>query len=145
MKKIRSKKAQCLCGGIKITIKGKLRDVFNCHCSQCTKTHGNYGSYTSCKLENLSFINKKTLKWFKSSKKGKRGFCNKCGASIFYKITAKRIGNRDLHISAGMFKKPLKLKTIANIYIKSKLDYYKLDKSIPKFKREPKTYYPNLK
>ena len=62
MKKIRSKKAQCLCGGIKITIKGKLRDVFNCHCSQCTKTHGNYGSYTSCKLENLSFINKKTLK-----------------------------------------------------------------------------------
>ena len=135
----------CLCGGIQLKIKGPLRHVSNCHCRQCMKTHGNYAAYTNALEKDVKFIKKRTLKWFKSSKKGKRGFCNKCGASIFYKITAKRIGNRDLHISAGMFKKPLKLKTIANIYIKSKLDYYKLDKSIPKFKREPKTYYPNLK
>tara|TARA_Y100000590_G_scaffold422302_1_gene526854 strand:- start:51 stop:485 length:435 start_codon:yes stop_codon:yes gene_type:complete len=138
-------KASCLCGGIKFKTKGYHRNIYNCHCVQCVKTHGHHAAYTCVKEKNIKFIKKRTLKWFKSSKKGKRGFCKKCGASIFYKITAKRVGNEDLHISAGMFKKPLKLKTIANIYTKSKLDYYKLDKSIPKFKRDPKTYYPSLK
>ena len=76
--------AKCLCGGIKIKIKGKLRNVFNCHCLQCTKTHGNYASYTACKDDNLIFLNKRTLKWYKSSSKAKRGFCNKCGASFFF-------------------------------------------------------------
>ena len=37
-----------------------------------------------------------------------------------------------------MFNKPTKLKTIMNIFTKDKLDYYKLDKSIPKVKRYPK-------
>ena len=37
-------------------------------------------------LKTLKFQNKKTLKWFKSSKKAKRGFCSKCGASIFFKF-----------------------------------------------------------
>ena len=144
MKKI-SLIASCLCGGIKFKTKGYHRNIYNCHCVQCVKTHGHHAAYTCVKEKNIKFIKKRTLKWFISSKKGKRGFCNKCGASIFYKVTAKKIGNEDLHISAGMFKKPLKLKTIANIYTKSKLDYYKLDKSIQKFKRDPKTYYPNPK
>ena len=82
---MKSNLAKCLCGGIKIKINSKLRYVSNCHCSQCMKTHGNFAAYTSCKENSLSFINKKTLKWFKSSKSAKRGFCNKCGASILFK------------------------------------------------------------
>jgi len=37
-----------------------------------------------------------------------------------------------------MFNRPIKLKTIMNIFTKDKLDYYKLDHRIPKFKRYPK-------
>ena len=32
-----------------------------------------------------------------------------------------------------MLKSPTKLKTFANIYVKNKMDYYKLDTKIPKF------------
>ena len=63
----------CLCGGIKIKVEGKLRKVINCHCSQCMKTHGNFAAYTNCLEENLTFINKKSLKWYNSSKFAKRG------------------------------------------------------------------------
>ena len=51
--------ANSLCGGIKIKIKGKLRNVNNCHCSQCMKTHGNFASYTSCEEQDLDFLSKK--------------------------------------------------------------------------------------
>ena len=121
--------ANCLCGGIKIKVSGKLRDVSNCHCKQCMKTHGNYAAYSACDQKNITFINKKTLKWFFSSKVAKRGFCTKCGASFFYK----KLNSNQISISAGMFNNKTKLKTYANIFTKGKMGYYKLDKSIPKY------------
>ena len=121
----------CLCRSIKIKIKGKLRHVINCHCSQCMKTHGNYASYTACPEDNITLINKKTLKWYKSSKIAKRGFCSRCGASIFYKC----LKSKNISIAAGMLNNPTKLKTHSNIFTKDKLDYYKLDSSLPKFSK----------
>ena len=133
-KKITSKIANCLCGGVKIRIKGKLRHVINCHCSQCLKTHGNYAAYTSCPEDRIDFINKKTLKWYHSSKIAKRGFCSTCGASFFYKL----LKSNYISIAAGMFRNPTKLKTHSNIFTKGKLDYYKLQYTLPNFSRNKK-------
>jgi len=95
------------------------------------KTHGNFAAYTNLKDLNVKFLTKRTLGWFKSSKKAQRGFCKKCGASIFFKMNK----SDNISISAGVFDKSLKVKTTRNIFIKNRLKYYKLDNSIPKFKR----------
>ena len=124
----------CLCGGIQLKTKGPLRHVSNCHCRQCMKTHGNYAAYTNALEKDIKFIKKRTLKWFKSSKKARRGFCNKCGASIFFKF----LGSDDISIAAGMFQNPTKLKTTKNIFVKGKLDYYKLNNTLLKFSRYSK-------
>jgi len=133
MKKL-SLKASCLCGGIKLRTQGYHRNVQNCHCIQCMKTHGHHAAYTNVEERNVKFLKKRTLKWFKSSKRAKRGFCNKCGASLFFKI----IGAKTISIAAGMFNKPIKLKTTMNIFVKGKSDYYKLDRRLQKFTRYPK-------
>ncbi len=130
MKKFNAK-GKCLCGGIKFTTKGFHREVSNCHCVQCMKTHGNFAAYTRVNDDCLNFQNKKTLKWFKSSKKAKRGFCFRCGASIFFKVYK----SKSTSISAGMFDKSLKVKSNKNIFVKKRLKYYKLDQSIPKFNK----------
>ena len=132
--KIPSRIAKCLCGGIKIRVNGKLRNVNNCHCSQCMKTHGNYASYTACLEQNIIFIKSKSLKWYRSSNFAKRGFCKVCGASIFYK----RIKSENISISAGMFESPTKLKTYSNIFTKDKLDYYTLDPKLIRFNKYSK-------
>ena len=124
----------CLCGGIQLKIKGPLRHVSNCHCRQCMKTHGNYAAYTNALEKDIKFIKKRTLKWFKSSKKARRGFCNKCGASIFFKF----FGSDNISIAAGMFQNPTKLKTTKHIFVKGKLDYYKLNNTLLKFSRYSK-------
>ena len=133
-KKLSSRIAKCLCGGIKIKVIRKIRHVINCHCSQCMKTHGNYGAYTACPEDNITFVNKKTLKWYKSSNIAKRGFCSTCGASMFYKL----IISKNISIAAGMFSNPTKIKTNSNIFTKGKLDYYKLDPRLPKFDKYSK-------
>ena len=124
----------CLCGGVQLKTKGLLRYVSNCHCYQCMKTHGNYAAYTNTPKKDIKFIKKRTLKWFKSSKKAKRGFCNKCGGSMFFKF----LGSDNISIAAGMFKNPTKLKTTMNIFIEGKLDYYTLDNKLLKFIRYSK-------
>ena len=133
MKKL-SLKAYCLCGGIKLKTQGYHRNVQNCHCIQCMKTHGHHAAYTNVEERDVKFLKKRTLKWFKSSKRAKRGFCNKCGASLFFKI----IGAKTISIAAGVFNKPIKLKTTMNIFVKGKSDYYKLDSRMPKFNKYPK-------
>ena len=133
MKKL-SLKASCLCGGVELRTYGYHRDVENCHCIQCMKTHGHYAAYTNVQEQNVKFLKKRTLKWFRSSKRAKRGFCRKCGASLFFKI----IGSNNISIAAGMFNGPTKLKTRMNIFVEGKLDYYKIDNRLSKFKRYPK-------
>ena len=133
-KKIRILKASCLCKGVNMTISGQFRPVMNCHCVQCTKTHGNFAAYTSILEENIIFQSKKTLKWYNSSATAKRGFCNNCGASIFFK----RSGSRSVSLSAGMLSKPTKLKSVSHIYYFNKSDYYKISDKLPKFKKYPK-------
>ena len=133
MKKL-SLKASCLCGDIQFRTQGYNRNVQNCHCIQCMKTHGHYAAYTNIEEQNVKFLKKITLKWFRSSKRAKRGFCNKCGASLFFKV----IDSNLLHIAAGMFNGPTKLNTTMNIFVKGKSDYYKLDNRLMKFNRYPK-------
>ena len=69
-----NKTISCLCGGIKLKVNGTLRHVSNCHCFQCMKTHGNYSAYTNAKEKDVIFLKRRTLKWFRSSKKLKEGF-----------------------------------------------------------------------
>ena len=61
MKKI-SLRARCLCGSIKIKTQGYHRNVHNCHCIQCMKTHGNYAAYSAIQIVNVKFLKKKNFK-----------------------------------------------------------------------------------
>ena len=134
MKKL-SLKAKCLCGNISFKTSGYHRDVQNCHCVQCLKTHGHHAAYSKVEEKDLKFLSKKSLKWFKSSKRAKRGFCSNCGASIFFKV----IGTNSVCIAAGIFNNPKKLKTSIEIFTKGKSDYYKINSKLPKYARYPKS------
>ena len=133
MKKL-SLKAKCLCGNISFKTSGYHRDVQNCHCVQCLKTHGHHAAYSKVEEKDLKFLSKKSLKWFKSSKRAKRGFCSNCGASIFFKV----MGTDSVCIAAGIFNNPTKLKTSIEIFTKGKSDYYKINSKLPKYSRYPK-------
>ena len=120
---------ECLCGSVKFKLNGKLRDIINCHCSQCMRTHGNYGAYTAVNKKDLVFLNDEGLKWYYSSINARRGFCQNCGASIFFE----RFGGKTISIAAGMLVYYEILKTSAHIFFDEKPDYYKINDKLPKF------------
>lgn len=113
---------RCLCGGVKFEIEGDIRDVLACHCIQCRKTTGNYMSATACEKEQLKLTSDETLAWYESTPGHKRGFCNRCGASLFWKPEDRNY----IAISAGMIDGKLGKKLTGHIYCDYAGDYYEI-------------------
>lgn len=112
----------CLCGAVSFKIFGDLRQVVNCHCGQCLHTHGHFGAYSSVEKNKFKFVNDAGLKWFRSSNEARRGFCQECGASLFWE----RLGGSTISIAAGMLDLDQEVKTIGHIYCSDKPEYYEI-------------------
>lgn len=116
----------CLCGAVRYEVSGPLRDVIECHCEMCRKTHGHIGAYTAAPKSALTMIETRGLKWYASSEKARRGFCKECGGTLFYDPLQKD----HISIAAGTLDPPTGLKTTLQIYVAHRGDYYEIDPAI---------------
>ena len=123
----------CLCGGVAFEVNGKLRDVVNCHCKMCRVFHGDQIGYTTAAMDTFKFTSDKTLKWYHSSDIAKRGFCDTCGASMFFMNN--EFPNK-MGIAAGCLADPTGLTTTGHIFVGSAGDYYELHDDLPKLQEE---------
>ena len=112
----------CLCGGVRYRLQGELRGVINCFCSQCRKTSGHYVAATQVRNQDLVYLQDETLKWYASSENAERGFCSRCGGSLFWRLT----DSDTTSIMAGTLGLPTGLKTVENIFTEDKSDYHPL-------------------
>ena len=121
----------CLCGGVRYEITGPRRNVINCHCENCRRTHGHIAAYTSVHRSDLKLSNQQTLRWYHDqSPDTYRGFCNRCGASLFWDA---RDGRDKMAIAAGSLDDGSELKTIGHVYVAEAGHYYEIDDSLPQF------------
>ena len=117
----------CLCGAVRYEVTGTLRDVVECHCAMCRKTHGHIGAYTATPKGSLHLVEARDLKWYRSSENARRGFCSECGGSLFFEPS-----NKDyIAIAAGTLDPPTGLKTVLQIHVDSAGDYYDIAAGIP--------------
>ena len=114
---------RCHCGAIQYEVSGELIGVINCHCGDCRRWHGNFAAYAVAKLADFSFIKgEDVLVWYESSDKARRGFCPRCGSSIFK-------DNKDgekIVLAVGALDAPTGLSHLKDIFTESKGDWYQL-------------------
>jgi len=110
----------CLCGGVRYSVSGPMRDVVACHCIQCRKTSGHYVAATRVAQSDFSIDRDETLVWFRSSDKAKRGFCSRCGGNLFWWLDE----GDQVSIFAGTLDGPTGLKIAEHIHMDTKGDYY---------------------
>ncbi|MDH3668198.1 MAG: GFA family protein [Paracoccaceae bacterium] len=77
---------QCLCGAVRFHgTPVPQRGVGVCHCGQCRRWGGG-GPFMAVRMEGgVTFDADETLVWYRSSDAGERGFCGKCGSSLFWR------------------------------------------------------------
>ncbi len=121
----------CLCGAVRYEVKGPLRDVVNCHCSMCQRLHGNFGPHSKARKEHITVTNDEGLAWYKTSDTARRGFCRKCGSSLFWEpFELDATG-----IIAGTLDVPTGLKTMGHIFVSEKPDFYDIADDLPQFEQ----------
>lgn len=121
----------CLCGGVRYRLVGPRRDVINCHCENCRRTHGHVAAYTAVAITDLKLVEQQTLQWYHdNSPDTYRGFCNQCGASLFWDA---RDGRGRISVAAGTLDDSDDLKTIGHVYVSEAGAYYRIEDGLPQF------------
>tara|TARA_A100001037_G_C14739163_1_gene452378 strand:- start:120 stop:608 length:489 start_codon:yes stop_codon:yes gene_type:complete len=119
----------CLCGAVRYQVRGPLREIIACHCSQCRRMSGHHVAATATARENLEITGRESLTWFRASPDAQRGFCAKCGSTLFWEADA-----RDYTaIYAGSLDAGSGLTLAAHIFVGDKGDYYELTDGLPQF------------
>jgi len=120
----------CLCGAVRYEVRGPLRDVVACHCGQCRRQTGHYLAASAARRRDFRLIEQQGLAWYRSSPRARRGFCARCGSTLFWESSP-----QILVIAAGSLDAAPGLRLVAHIYVADKGDYYSLDDDLPKHPR----------
>jgi hypothetical protein len=114
------KTGSCLCGGVRFELRGALDAVIACHCTQCRKQTGHFWASTHTADDDLHFVSDESLRWFRSSPRARRGFCERCGSTLFWKTD----GTATTSVCAGAIDGPTDLKFAGHIFFADAGDYY---------------------
>ena len=100
----------CLCGAVRYTAQGPLRDVVYCHCSQCRRQTGLYYAATAVAKSAFTLTRDDGLRWFAASDFALRGFCGTCGSVLFWQAHSLE----EVSILAGSLDDPSHLRAEVN-------------------------------
>lgn len=122
----------CLCGGVEYEVTEALRPIVYCHCEQCRKTSGHFVAATACNSEHLILHADKELRWYQSSAHAQRGFCQRCGSSLFWRPEDESY----TCIMAGTLTRPTALSAAGHIYVHMASDYYSIADGLPQYEED---------
>jgi hypothetical protein len=122
-------KGACLCGEVKLQVFGTLEHNDACHCTKCRKWTGHYYAGADIKRSDLKIIGEENITWFNSSSNVRRGFCSKCGSSLFFD-PIDNIKHDWIGVSLGVFDSPTESKLRKHIFTADKGDYYDLNDGV---------------
>ena len=125
---------RCLCGAVRFRGEpDRERGVTVCHCGQCRRWDGG-GPLIAVRFKGgLAFDADETLAWFRSSEHGERGFCTRCGSSLFWRAPGS--GN-DASTSLGALDDDHGLTIDAHIWVEDKPGWYDFADDRPRYTAE---------
>lgn len=115
-------KGGCLCGAVSYTVEGPIGNIVCCHCTQCRKQTGHHFAAPVISRSGFRMTGESALSWYQSSADARRGFCSKCGSTLFWE----KQGLETIDILAGGIDGPLGTQIDVHVYVGDKGDYYEI-------------------
>ena len=120
-------KGQCECGSVRFEAHNLRETVTACHCGQCRRLSGHFWASTTASRDDYHFLSDEGLTWYKSSDWAERGFCAKCGSSLFYRL----LNEDHMSVGAGCLDQTSDLTMGRHIFVKDKAPYYEISCTAP--------------
>ena len=95
----------------------------------CQKFHGaGYVTWVGFEQDQVKFVQGKDhLNWYQSSAGAQRGFCQRCGSSMFFRAE-KWAG--ELHIALACFNEAIDRQPRANVFFDNHVDWMPIDETL---------------
>ena len=122
----------CLCGDVRFAVAVPLAPPHACHCVACRKSSGHVFASSDVSVEALTVRDPQgALRWYASSPKVRRGFCGRCGASLF----RAPVGGSKIAVAMGAFDTPTATRLHMHIFVSEQGDDYTIDDGLPQHAR----------
>jgi len=109
---------KCLCGAVSFEAENVTSHFHSCHCTMCRRWCG--GPMMATHVERIRFTEQEHLHRYDSSPWAERGFCERCGSNLFY-----RVKDQDQYfVATGVFDDQSRFQLDGEIYIEEKPQGY---------------------
>jgi hypothetical protein len=119
---------RCLCGDVRFDATLPSRWVAHCHCTMCQRSGGSAFmtwvglDESQCRIDDP----RGQLRWFQSSDLAARGFCGRCGSSLFFR-SGRWPG--EMHVTLANVSGPIDRPPQAHVFWDTHVDWVRLDGS----------------
>lgn len=116
----------CLCGQLGFTAMLPTKWVSHCHCSMCRRAHGAaFVTWAGFEARRVAISDPHgALRWYRSSAAAERGFCTRCGSTLFFR-SGRWPG--ELHIVVANITEPLDRAPQAHVGWDTHVDWAAVD------------------
>lgn len=116
----------CLCGAVGFSLDWPSKWVAHCHCTQCRRAHGAaFVTWIGMAEDRVRIDDARSqLRWFASSPGAERGFCARCGSSLFFR-SARWPG--ELHLAHGNLDGEADRAPMAHVFWDTHVDWASID------------------
>ena len=102
---------RCLCSAVTFVAEDVGAELGICHCSMCRRWAG--GPTFSAAVGKVTFNGEENIERYSSSDWAERGFCRRCGSSLFYRSKE----TNQYSLSMGSFDDQRLFKIASEIYV----------------------------
>lgn len=126
--------ANCLCGGVRIMVTGKVGPLVHCHCRQCQRASGTaFSSNVNVRRTHWQLTSGEHLiREFESSPGKYRAFCSQCGSPIYSRWDAEP---DMLRLRLGLVNEDPERRALAHFWVESKAAWFPITDALPQFPR----------
>ena len=126
-----SASGSCLCGAVTFLARFPTNWIAHCHCTICQRAHGAaFVTWASVPEGQLTITDPQSaLHWYASSSKGRRGFCTKCGSSLFFRSPD---WPGEVHVARSNFATALDRAPTVHGYYETHVDWFDVNDPLPK-------------
>ena len=125
----------CLCGRVRYEIRGGLRNLVLCHCSQCRKAQGSaFAANAIVDQDGFHLVSgAEVLKGYESAPGKVRYFCATCGSPI---MSRNQATPRQVRIRLGSLDSDIRERPEARIFVTSKANWDDISDDLPQYEGE---------
>jgi hypothetical protein len=112
---------------VTFSLSGPLGGTIACHCTQCRRQSGHYFAAVAAPRSAVAIPETEDLVWYRSSDIARRGFCRRCGSTLFWDPFEGEV----TEVALGALDAPTGLTLERHVHVAAKGDYYQITDGLP--------------